>query len=267
MDYVITSIDQLFVLLLDIFWSIVGSVLLYTVIGLIVSIAVMVFVKSKKLARRKNMFWNFLTNLHYPLILIAFLVTGPILGGTRALHSMVSGIVSHYLSPTIEEKVGNIQHAIISAWSEEASDFPASTQDTVDHLVKTLHYTPAPDEFFGEEKADLLNWLIDDLGSSIVGSTVSAMASVAIGEVESIGALVFPVQEIRATDYSYFGKRIAQSVDATVSSYIDSFFSGFYVKILGILALFMAIPVVEMLFFNLWWKNRTIFTQKVQVIT
>lgn len=263
MDHVITSMDQLFILMLDSFWAVIGSVLLYTTIGLVIAIALIVLIKRKKLAQRENFVWNFMTNFHYLFVLSAFLLTSPILGGTRAVHHMMNGIISGYLSPSIEEQVSQIQQAIVSAWPERRDTLRVSSKDTVNRLIKKLHYTPNSDTFFSQKKADLINWLLINLGSEIVGSTVTVMASIAIGEtLEPLEggreAFVFPIQHIKKTDYSQLGEGVAQAVDTYVSSYIDIFFKGFYINTFYVLLLFIAIPTLEMLFFNLWWKKRTL---------
>ncbi len=263
MDHVIISMDQLFMLMMDSFWSIIGSVLLYTSIGLMISIALVLYIKRKKLARRENPFWNFMTNFHYLFVVSALLLSSPMLGGTRAVHHMINGLVHSHLNPTIETQVGQIQQAIVSAWPEKGVGFTASTDDTVARLLKTMQYTAHPDVFLGQKKAALINWLLDDLGIWIVNATVTTMASIATGKTfESIGldssGLEFSLQQIENTDYSQLGEEIAQSVSIYVSSYIDSFFSGFYLNIFTVLVLLMAIPLIEILFFNLWWKNRSI---------
>lgn len=261
MDNVLTSVGQLIEIVSDSFFSIIGNVFLYTIIGLVLAIVMMTIIARKRWAKRENGFWNFLTIFHYVAFLAAFMITLPIVGGVRAVHSMADEITHNYLKPTVEQQIGNVQKAIASLSPKEQPGFTVTVQDASNSILKDLKYTPATDEFFGEEKAELLNWIITDLGGWAVVAMVNAMADVAVdGAAESIGLdpsdVSFSVAQISSMDYSKVSAQISTSVDKSVSYYVDSFFNVYYFELLLLFTLIITIPVIEMLFYNLYWKKR-----------
>jgi len=265
MENVITSTTQLVELMLGTFLSVIGSVFFYSVVGFILAIVVMIFVGRKKWVKRENGFWNFLTNFHYLFILVAFMVGAPLFGATKSVHGMANDIVSTYLKPTIETQITKIQKVVVELWSEEINTVAVSVKDTTDKLTKTMQYVPDSDEYFGEQKASMINWLVDDLGKWVISATLAAMVNTALdGSVDSVDAanLMFTTQQISNIDYSSSGNKIASSVELSVNRYIDTFFFGYYLNIFILVAFILALPVTEILLYNLWWKKRALSTSR-----
>ena len=274
MENTLTSVGQLIEIVSDSFLSIVGSIFFYAIIGFVLAIIVMIVIARKRWAKRENGFWNFLTIFHHLAFLLAFMITMPLVGGVRAVHSMTNDITHNYLKSTVEQQIGNVQQAIVSLLPAEQPDFTLTVQDASDSILKDLKYTPDTDEFFGEEKAELLNWLVTDLGGWTITAMVDAMVNTAMaGAAESVGLdpseVSFSVAKISSMDFSKASAQIATSVDESVTYYVDSFFRVYYFELFLLFTLIVAIPVIEMLFYNLYWKKRklAVLSKDTQQIT
>ena len=67
--------------------------------------------------------------------------------------------------------------------------------------------------------------------------------------------LMFSIQQIKNIDYTNAGGHIASSVEKSTNLYVDAFFFGYYLYILSLVAIILALPVIEMLFYHLIWKT------------
>lgn len=261
MDYVITSTQQALEIVLGGFIGLVGSIMLYTILGFVLSIVTMVFIVRKKWAKRKHGFWNFITNFHYLFILVAFMVAGPMLGLSRSVHTMTDDLVGNYLKPTIENQIGAIQKSVTELWADDLQNATRSVKETTTELMDSLRYVADEDEYFVEEKTEMVNWIIDDIGQLAIASTLAAMVNTTMdsdSQDMEVNAedLVFSITQFENANFSNASKEIASSVDESVSGYVGSFFALQYLNILVSFLFIIAYPLIEMIFYNMFWKKR-----------
>jgi len=263
MNASIDIFQQIINAILDSFLSMLGTLFLYGVIGFIVSIVFIIFLAKSNLAVRKNRLWNIFAKLHYVVLFFSLTIIISLVGGVRSMQLLSNELLEKYLQPTVEQQVGNVQKVIISLWSDELHATNVSIQETSKKLAELIQYEPDEDEFFAEQKASMVNWLMEDVGQWVISITIATMLNKTIeatGEEVGVDArnLSFTVNEIKNIDFSKTGYKISKTVERVAQRYVNSIYTSQYISLLIMLCLILLLPLLEMLLYHLWWKKRNV---------
>lgn len=262
----LTSAEQLVGLVAGAFFTVVASIVLYALLGVVLAALAVLIMARRQWTRRRHHVWNVLAKFHYLAIIVAFLFTMPLLGAVRSVDSMTTRLIDGYLQPTVAQQLDSAQQTLVALLPAGPSGETLTVAEATDLIILRLQYTPEIDEKFGESKAWLVSWLVNDVGRLAVRAMIGAMAEAALeqaGEMSSVepGELEFSAAEIGRMDYSKLSTQIATAVDRSVGYYVDGFFLGHYLNLLLVFMFIVAFSVAEIAFYNLYWKRRRKFRQ------
>jgi len=99
------------------------------------------------------------------------------LGLSRSAHTMADNLVSNYLKPTLNHQLGAIQKSVTALWADDLGEATKSVKETTAELMDSLRYTADEDEYFVEQKTEMVNWIVDDIGQWAILATLSAMVN------------------------------------------------------------------------------------------
>lgn len=260
--------------ILNLIWSCLPSVLLYGLVGLLISTAIMVWVTKKKLLRRRPRLWSVLAKLSYVLILAGTLFATVTFGVVRHVQlEAVSAFESRGV-PVVRSYGMVLRDYVSSVLAVYAPGRKITVRELVDTALNDLYYRPESDSSLELGKARIVNWTLSTLGRDVLTTVfqkliidkVEAMAvtlksdvrSFAQGEAAGFGADLLTkvlLDADRKLDLMVLSRTLPEIVVDAVRQQIRTYFTNAYMAIALIWLVIAAMVVGEMLLYFRWYEK------------
>lgn len=232
--------------------SIVG-IGLFGGIGLFVGIVLAIVAKRAGWFTRNNAFRpvGFIYPIYIPLL---FGISASAVGGTWYAQDEFIREVPGTITPNMRDGFVGFQRFVRMSWSDiERQQIPFSA--LVGHFTDGISYDPPEDieDWSMDFKIDMANeygprtarWGLECVVHNMMLRENSATGISALSEDEYERAAVILAHEKDVLDYE---DDFWAEVDAAITTRINDHFSGVYLRLLGVFALLLLLPVIETIF-------------------
>lgn len=239
-----------------------GTVLLWSALGFILALPLLFIIARKGVLKRKHTWWNRLTLLVYPYLLLAFMASAGAWGALTASHHEVDTRIDDTLGPLVRAQLPTMKEWLTTQveWDPN-KDY--SLEEAAQNVLAKLHYPPKDDSWWEQQRARAVNYVTMNTGKWVIAAGLGAAISYGMGRAgESLGldkdTVRFSIDVIREMDLSRLDDNFFQILERALHDKVAKVFKALNIKV-GLFSLAaLLVPVAEMLVYFYWYERKVL---------
>ncbi len=228
----------------DALTGMIGQAALFSLVGFISGIVLVVVCGKKRLFLRENRIWNFFAKLTYVYVPVVFLIVGGLFGVVRGGHKAANRSIDAVCMYSTKV-IPSFKTYLDQNWESVVAE-PMSLEETAGRFFTKFYVEPESDGYFDRKKAKIINFFTMNAGKWIVvglATVVVVKAGDAVGLDESQTGTVLKL--IKDMDLSKVDSNFFQIFADALKETIGRWFGGLYVGILIKLFVLLLLPAIE----------------------
>ena len=239
-----------------------GTVLLWATLGFVLALPLLFIIARKGVLQRKHTWWNRLTFVVYPYLLLVFMASAGAFGAVRASHNEVDARIADTLGPLVRAKLPAMKEWLTTQveWDPNKE---YSLDEAAQNVLSKLYYAPKDDSWWEQQRARAVNYVTLNTGKWVITAGLGAAIAYGMGRAgDSLGldkdTVRFSIDVIREMDLSRLDDNFFQILERALHDKVAAMFKALNIKVALISLAALLLPVIEMLVYFSWYERKVL---------